>query len=381
MQQQQQMMFQRLQDQINRMEERDQELRLREEKLRTEEAVAKQKQKLLDEKEKLYNILHAEKKEPETGTDQQNSGEDINVSNKGYNDHNSQTYEEKNYSEEGQKTQEAMSMVDYLRQFFKPLDLEGNGYIKNNDFRDALMSLPQPPSDEVAEQLIKSMDKEDTGQVNYEEFVQYYVSEMDEEEKQMAMQQGGEYSDYTTSGNNADNYALDGYDTIPCSYCQDSVTSLASHCAAAYGHTECLEALIANGVNMEALDKSGRTPLFCAAANNHFNCVAVLLDGIRPEALNHQDMRGDSALHAACCNGNHECAQIILQSGAAPDLQNNKGHTPAHLCKTVDCLQYLYERGGDLFCLDNNETASSACAHGRYTVVSLILEIDENRPC
>ena len=34
------------------------------------------------------------------------------------------------------------------------------------------MSLPQPPSDDVAEQLIKSMDKEDTGQVNYEEFVQ-----------------------------------------------------------------------------------------------------------------------------------------------------------------------------------------------------------------
>ena len=42
-------------------------------------------------------------------------------------------------------------------------------------------------------------------------------------------------------------------------------------------------------------------------------------------------------------------------------------------------MQYLYERGGDLFCLDNNERTAlfTACAHGRYTVVSLILEIDE----
>ena len=235
MQQQQQMMFQRLQDQINRMEERDQELRLREEKLRTEEAVAKQKQKLLDEKEKLYNILHAEKKEPETGTDQQNSGEDINVSNKGYNNHNSQTYEEKElFGRRPEDTRRTYEHGGLPPTIFKPLDLEGNGYIKNNDFRDALMSLPQPPSDEVAEQLIKSMDKEDTGQVNYEEFVQYYVSEMDEEEKQMAMQQGGEYSDYTTSGNNADNYALDGYDTVHV-HIAKTTTSLASHCAAAYG--------------------------------------------------------------------------------------------------------------------------------------------------
>ena len=153
-----------------------------------------------------------------------------------------------------------MSMVDYLRQFFKPLDLEGNGYIKNNDFRDALMSLPQPPSDDVAEQLIKSMDKEDTGQVNYEEFVQYYVSEMDEEEKQMAMQQGGEYSDYTTSGNNADNYALDGYDTKHVHIAKTPQQVLLVIVRLRMGILMS-RSPYANGVT-EALDKSGRTPLF-----------------------------------------------------------------------------------------------------------------------
>ena len=386
LQEQQQLMFQKLQDQINRMEERDQELRLREEKLRTEEAVAKQKQKLLDEKEKLYKILHAEKKEestpPKVVDDHQQQyyeGHGANYNNE-YDNYHDGTYDQYDYSQQEQPQQEPMSMIDYLRQFFKPLDYEGDGFIKNDDFRNALMSLPQPPSDEVAQQLIQSMDKKGLGKVNYEEFIQFYVSEMDEEEKALATQESVSNDNNDDANNNTgENYALEGYDTIPCSYCQDSESQLASHCASAYGHTECLEALIANGVNMEALDKSGRTPLFCAAANNHFNCVAILLDGMRPEALNHQDMRGDSALHASCCNGHHECAQIILQSGAMPDLQNNKGHTPAHLCKTVQCMQFLYERGGDLFCLDNNERTAlfTACAHGRIAVVSLILEIDE----
>jgi ankyrin repeat protein len=379
LQEQQQLMFKQLQDQINRMEERDQELRLREEKLRTEEAVAKQKQKLLEEKEKLYKILHAEKKEESIPDEQQQQQYDnANYDNQceSYDkQYNNQYDDSHNQQADEQSGKEPMSMIDYLRQFFKPLDYEGDGFIKNEDFRNALMSLPQPPSDDVAQQLIQSMDKNSIGKVNYEEFIQYYVSEMDEEELAQAMQQDGS-GNYE---NNAEDYPSEGYGSIPCSYCQDTESGLATHYAASYGHTECLEALIANGANMEQLDRSSRTALFCAAANNHFNCVAVLLDGIRPEALNHQDIRGDSALHASCCNGNHECAQIILQSGAEPDLQNNKGHTPAHLCKTAECMQFLYERGGDLFCLDGNERTAlfTACAHGRHAIVSLILEIDE----
>ena len=82
------------------------------------------------------------------------------------------------------------------------MDYEGDGFIKNDDFRNALMSLPQPPSDEVAQQLIQSMDKKGLGKVNYEEFIQFYVSEMDEEEKALATQESVSNDNNDDANNN-----------------------------------------------------------------------------------------------------------------------------------------------------------------------------------
>ena len=385
----------RIQKKLDEMERRDEELRLREEKILRDKAVHEQEKKLLDEKEKLMNILQRGK-QTELENQQKQFEQDLTAKIE------QQIQEQKNLarleaaaasangkvhqleelqqvsiekhqttisSPESNTKSPIETMQIFLRKLFSKWDQDQTGTITCNEFYEALMTLPQAPSDEVAQQLVSSMDKEGCGYINYEEFVQYYISEMEGSDNDMEQQNVGK-----------DEHSAEGYGQIPCQHCADEPGAPATHAASAYGHTECLEALIASGANLGVLDRSNRTALFCAAANNQFNCVAVLLDGVDPNVLNHQDSRGDTALHAASCNGNDECLTLLLQAGAEPNFQNRKGHTPAHLAKDAKCLQSIYDHGGDVFALDNNERTAmfTSAAHGRIDVLSLLLDIDED---
>jgi trichohyalin len=388
----------RIQARLDAMERRDEELRLREEKIRKDAAVQSQQAKLLEEKEKLLSILQKGKesdlkqqegmiKERERQLEADNLARLEAVANSAnrkveemaksaeeygqYYDENGSNEATQQQATDEQMTPEAMKQ--YLRRFFMGWDTDHDGLITTKEFYEALMTLPQPPSDEVAQQLVTSMDKNGSGVVNYEEFVQYYISEMGAGDEQAVDNQTAQHNGYDIAG-------YENEASVPCKHCVDQPGAPATHCAAAYGHIECLEALIANGAPLNALDKSNRTAIFCAAANNHFHCVAVLLDGIDASILNYQDQRGDTAVHAAACNGNHDCLQLLLQSGAEPNLQNKKGNTPSHLVKNAECLQVLYENGGDVFALDNTERTAmfTSAAHGRVDVLSLLLEIDND---
>ena len=164
--------------------------------------------------------------------------------------------------------------------------------------------------------------------MNYEEFVQYYISEMETEIKQnqTRLQKNG--------------YEIAGYSneetTVPCAHCVDKPGAPAIHCASAYGHVECLEALIANGA-LNVLGKSNRTAIFCAAANNHFHCVAILLDGVEESILNYQDKRGDTAVHAASATetmtASNYCYNLVRNQ-----ISKIKGSHPISLGK--DCKMF-----------------------------------------
>lgn len=91
-------------------------------------------------------------------------------------------------------------------------------------------------------------------------------------------------------------------------------------------------------------DSKGRTPLFYAAARNHANCVALLID-VRPEWLDVGDMAGDTALHVAACRGHHEVVKLLLESGATVTLSNHRGLTAAHVAADDTSLQLLLDFG------------------------------------
>jgi ankyrin repeat protein len=100
-------------------------------------------------------------------------------------------------------------------------------------------------------------------------------------------------------------------------------------------NAEVMSALYAANADLKAVDNSNRSPLFVAAAMNRTTCVEFLLDclGGDDDAVYMIDTRGDTALHAAACNGASESLLLLLQCGITPLMTNNKG------LKAIDLAQ------------------------------------------
>lgn len=100
-------------------------------------------------------------------------------------------------------------------------------------------------------------------------------------------------------------------------------------------NVDVMSCLYAANADLKVVDNSNRSPLFVAAAMNRTSCVEFLLDclGGDDEAVYMIDGRGDTALHAAACNGAAESLLLLLQCGITPLMTNNKG------LKAIDLAQ------------------------------------------
>lgn len=82
--------------------------------------------------------------------------------------------------------------------------------------------------------------------------------------------------------------------------------------------------------------------------NNNNNNTLLLQDDDSPAVLDHQDFRGDTAIHASSSGGANECLQLLLQSGAEVDIPNRKGQLATHVARDDLCLQTLIDHSGDV---------------------------------
>lgn len=109
--------------------------------------------------------------------------------------------------------------------------------------------------------------------------------------------------------------------------------------AAYRGFATIVEALLQCGavVNSTGLARK-ESPLATAAAADAVLCASILIS--HGADLNHGDIHGQTALHAAAANGSVDTARLLLQSGATlkPD---NHGKTPLH----VVCLYAKFATG------------------------------------
>ena len=112
---------------------------------------------------------------------------------------------------------------------------------------------------------------------------------------------------------------------------------------------ECTELLLEYKTDPFAIDRNGRTALFCSSATNRYDCAAVLCehcvadDGLFP-LIDLADNRGDTPMHAAVCNGHTEVLWLLLSSGADPNIANQRGWTPDDLAvaaKKHECRKIL----------------------------------------
>jgi ankyrin repeat protein len=111
------------------------------------------------------------------------------------------------------------------------------------------------------------------------------------------------------------------------------------HNASEYGHKDVVRILIdgAEANTLEYLqqkDVNSGTALHYAAERGHTDIVRLLINEAGVNALDYvqqKDVNGHTALHVVARNLNAECAQVLVQSGALVNDQDNAGKTALHL--------------------------------------------------
>ena len=114
------------------------------------------------------------------------------------------------------------------------------------------------------------------------------------------------------------------------------------------GSLEMVELLLAQGVDVNAQAKDGRTALMIAASRKRPEIAKLLLE--RGAEANAKNQDGETALFSAVESGDPEVAEILLDNGAAIDEENEAGETP--LLKAaekgyVDVVRLLKKRGAE----------------------------------
>lgn len=100
-------------------------------------------------------------------------------------------------------------------------------------------------------------------------------------------------------------------------------------------YLECFELFIKKGVNVNAVNENGETPLFKSIFNES---VRTLLMGALIEHgadVNVVNDRGESVLHYAVHLGRADLVNLILRARPKLDLKGAEGHTPLELARDV----------------------------------------------
>lgn len=107
------------------------------------------------------------------------------------------------------------------------------------------------------------------------------------------------------------------------------------HEAAVDANVELLRKLLSSGSDPSASDFSGWTPLHFAAQAQSLDCAALLVEA--GANLNAQDEHGNTPLFRAVFSsqGDGAVIQLLLRSGAKPDMKNKHGISPLDLAKSI----------------------------------------------
>ncbi|NIS71741.1 MAG: hypothetical protein GTO12_23250 [Proteobacteria bacterium] len=147
------------------------------------------------------------------------------------------------------------------------------------------------------------------------------------------------------------------------------------HHAAALGHGEVIEFLLAKGTETNAKDKDGRTPLHYAAREGYGEVVKLLL--AKGAEINAKTKYGWTPLHWAASTGHKEVVEFLLAKGAEINAKTKDGRTPLHHAAFDDeeeVVKLLLTKGAEINAKDKDGRTPLAVAvwADRENVVELL---------
>lgn len=148
--------------------------------------------------------------------------------------------------------------------------------------------------------------------------------------------------------------------------------------AAREGNTELAAYFIRRGLNLNATNKIGDTPLTDAITFGHNEIVELLLNAGADPTI--QDSFMHNAMWIACSMNNAAAVSLLLQKGEAVNQQYADKSTPlivaAMFVADADLLEVLLEAGADCNARDNaGYTAMTHCVmNGKLDEVATLLK-------
>ncbi|MGD8961897.1 MAG: ankyrin repeat domain-containing protein [Desulfobacterales bacterium] len=137
-----------------------------------------------------------------------------------------------------------------------------------------------------------------------------------------------------------------------------------------------VKALIAAGVDVNAKNKSGETPLHIAAVRGYQEITSVLID--KGANVNAIDGRELTPLHAAAWGGHKETVALLIANGAEVDARGDDGVTPmlvSTLSGRNDTMELLINNGANINARNRSGMTPlhAAALMGQYKAVELLV--------
>lgn len=141
--------------------------------------------------------------------------------------------------------------------------------------------------------------------------------------------------------------------------------------AAAAGHVERIQDLLASGASVEARDTIGRTALILAASEGHVEAVKVLLE--KGSDVNAANQYGATALQFAVTNSKAEVVAILIDHGAGLTL---RGRPALFAASSPEVAKVFLDHGVDVNIRDSTGTTALmfAAGTGRHDVARFLIE-------
>ena len=122
--------------------------------------------------------------------------------------------------------------------------------------------------------------------------------------------------------------------------------------ACLHGDRELVESLLANGVDLEARDGNGRSPLYWAACNENEEQAAGIISSLLEKGvnINERSPDGRTALIGAAISDNVSTLKTLLDAEADPELVTEEHHLGALFLaasRSIEAVNVLLAGGAD----------------------------------